>query len=155
MTVGKDPGDSTMIRLNLDVKAELESEKIIPRESLNDCTKRLICENRQLKQELPTTQTRLKMMSELVNFVLNPDIPDTGHNHREIWKITHPGEILTSEDFIHHINGNHNDNRPENLLKVSAKEHAIAHAELRKQNDPLKTALSFNFHSPASDPDAQ
>ena len=33
--------------------------------------------------------------------------------------------------MIHHINGDHFDNRPENLLKVNSKEHGIAHKLLR------------------------
>jgi hypothetical protein len=81
----------------------------------------------------PTSQTKSKMDNELQFYVLNQGIPDTPHNYREVWFDTHPGEPLTSSDLIHHINGNHNDNRPENLLKlVSCSEHRLKHMELNK-----------------------
>jgi hypothetical protein len=82
--------------------------------------------------EHPTTQTKEKMDSELKNFVLNPDVPCTGNYHRRIYSDFY-GVALSEDDLIHHINGNHNDNRIENLIKVTAKQHAALHAAMNKR----------------------
>lgn len=44
-------------------------------------------------------------------------------------------EIVATQ--VHHINGNHNDNRLENLMHVTEKEHKAYHKELRK-GKPIK-----------------
>jgi len=72
------------------------------------------------------------MEAELNDYVLNPEIPDTHNDHRKVYQDAHPGEVLTQEDVIHHINGNHNDNRPENLMRTTDKKHAGLHALMRK-----------------------
>jgi hypothetical protein len=127
-------GSETQIRVKTDVKKMIDDEKIIPRESANDCIKRIIRENRQFKLKYSTTQTKEKMESELNNFVLNPDVPSTpAHSHRNIWQAAHPDEQIAADEMIHHINGNHDDNRPENLEKVTAKGHGEAHSQLNKE----------------------
>ena len=50
--IGREPGDSTMIRVSLEVRGLIETVKIIPREPLNDCLKRVISENKALKNEI-------------------------------------------------------------------------------------------------------
>ena len=79
----------------------------------------------------PTTATRERLYRELENYVLNPLVPDTLY-HRRVWALAHSEEKLTPNDFIHHINGNHFDNRLENLQKVTPSEHAKLHAILNK-----------------------
>lgn len=37
------------------------------------------------------------------------------------------GRKLKEQACIHHINGNHNDNRPENRIIVTRSEHALIH----------------------------
>lgn len=130
--IDRDPCGSTMIRVSIEVRELLEKEKVIPREPLNDLIKRIITERRSIKQLLPTTQTKERMEKDMQNFVLNPDVPDTNPQHRAIYMQSHPEEFLSQDDLIHHINGNHDDNRIENLQKVTAKEHAILHRELNK-----------------------
>lgn len=49
VTIGRNPGESTMIRISQEVREMIETEKIIPREPLNECIKRLIIENRNLR----------------------------------------------------------------------------------------------------------
>jgi hypothetical protein len=49
--IDREPGGSTMIRVSIEVRDMIEAEKIIPREPLNDCLKRIIAENRQFKQK--------------------------------------------------------------------------------------------------------
>ena len=44
------------------------------------------------------------------------------------------GRELTAEDEVHHIDGNHMNNKPENLVVVSKSEHAKIHAS-RKERD--------------------
>jgi hypothetical protein len=135
MVIDTDPMCSKMIRVSNDVHELIVGSKIIPQEPHGDCIKRIIKENQQFKKIYFTTQTRERMEADIKNFVLNPDVPATPSNsHREIWMAAHPGETLTQDDLIHHINGNHDDNRIENLQKVSAKEHAIAHASLNPQS---------------------
>jgi hypothetical protein len=81
----------------------------------------------------PTSQSKSKMEKELNNFVLNPEVPDTNNDHRSLYLQYHPEEVLTQDDCIHHINGNHDDNRKENLVKLTQKEHRIAHAKMWKE----------------------
>jgi len=119
-----------MIRVSSEVRELLELEKIIPREPLNDLIKRIISE----RHHSITLQTKEKMERDMKDFVLNPEIPDTNNNHRNIYQRAHPDEVLTQDDLIHHINGNHDDNRVENLQKVTPKEHAALHQELTKSN---------------------
>lgn len=133
VAIDREVGGSTMIRIDNEAHDMLNSVKIIPQEPYNDCVKRLVRENQKLKKIYFTTQTRERMESDIKNFVLNPDVPATGCNHREIYKQSHPDEALTPDDLIHHINGNHEDNRIENLTKVSAQEHADAHAQMNKE----------------------
>lgn len=80
-----------------------------------------------------TAQTRQKMDTELKEYVLNPDIPDTPVNHREVYQRHHPDEILTQDDIIHHINGDHNDNRADNLERLTSHSvHRLKHMALLK-----------------------
>jgi len=134
MTIDYEPGGSTMIRVSWKAKEELNALKIVPREAIGDVVQRLIKENQTFHKIYGTTQTKEKMEKDLKNFVLNPAIPDTGPHHRDIWLQAHPGECLTQEDVIHHINGNHDDNRIENLQKVTTAEHGKLHIELNKNN---------------------
>jgi hypothetical protein len=47
--------------------------------------------------------------------------------HRKIWVQHHPEDDINGNYVIHHINGNRDDNRIENLQKMSMGEHAKHH----------------------------
>jgi hypothetical protein len=47
--IDREPGGSTMIRVSTEVREMIESAKIIPREPLNDCIKRILKENQVYK----------------------------------------------------------------------------------------------------------
>ena len=56
--------------------------------------------------------------------------PTTGRvaEHRYVWWLNHPHDSdLGYGDVIHHINGNHKDNRIENLMRVKSKDHRKIH----------------------------
>lgn len=77
-----------------------------------------------------SSQTYSKMQHDLENFVLNKNIRVQPRDYRQEYKKSHPEELITSDDVIHHINGNHDDNRIENLIKLTPKEHANVHATM-------------------------
>ena len=58
MTIDREPGGSTMIRVSLDIRDQLNALKEHPREAIGDVVKRIILDNRRLqrkeKQEMPT-----------------------------------------------------------------------------------------------------
>lgn len=144
VAIDREPGGSTMIRVSYEVKQMIEEEKIIPREPLNDCIKRGILENRKHRRH-PSIETKETLQTELESIVTNPNIPGLGNvddAHRDVYHYSHPGEKILPEERIHHINGNHNDNRPENLKKVSTEEHGAAHAQLHKEFPMLNSTKS-------------
>jgi len=51
--------------------------------------------------------------------------------HRYVWWLHHPDEPIEYNEMIHHINGNHKDNRIENLEKIKAKQHGLRHKAMR------------------------
>lgn len=93
------------------------------------------CKNkttRILKDAKPDLEGRSTMETDLKEYVTNKDMPELSLDYRRNWLDSHPGETLTSEDTIHHINGNHNDHRPVNLMKIKTPKHPTIHAEMRK-----------------------
>lgn len=133
-----------MIRVSMEVKQMIEEEKIIPREPLNDCIKRGILENRKHRQH-PSIETRDVLKSEIENVVTNKEIVKVENgieDYRTVWDAHNPEDKLIQEFGIHHINGNHNDNRIENLAKVSLQQHGNAHAQLHKEFPMLNSTKS-------------
>jgi hypothetical protein len=59
------------------------------------------------------------------------------------------GRLLTKDEFVHHIDGNKQNNHIDNLVMVTAKQHSMTHKELKrelwrliKENQKLLTRLT-------------
>jgi hypothetical protein len=129
--IDREVGGSTMIRISTEVRDMIEAEKIIPREPLNDCIKRGILQNRKCREQHTGFETRASLRTDLEEFVTNPNIGDY-ESYWGVWRKAHPDEAILPGDIIHHINGNHNDDCPENLMKTTRKEHGKNHADPRE-----------------------
>lgn len=128
---------SKMIRVSDEVHDMLCQAKLIPQEPYNNCLKRIIAENNYLKRHYLTEAPRESMHRDLQNFVLNPEISDNDilavEGHIIIWNKSHPEDPVKEGELIHHINGDHNDNRIENLKKINNKHHGGEHKKLNAE----------------------
>lgn len=134
VAIDREPGGSTMIRVSYEVKKMIEEEKIIPREPLNDCIKRGILENRESRKRHPSIETKQSLEIDLKT-AIDKNVPGIGpidNAHSIIWLYYHPEDPILEDELIHHINGNHNDNRIENLKKIKRANHGVEHSDLRK-----------------------
>jgi len=56
------------------------------------------------------------------------------------------GRALHADEIVHHINGDHGDDRPENLMVLTSREHAAVHErEMRAARE--KTARSVEWRA--------
>ncbi len=64
--------------------------------------------------------------------------------HHKTWNEYNPDNLITKGDrnVIHHINGNHFDNRIENLKKMSIIEHSRMHSTGKKASKETKEKMS-------------
>lgn len=67
MTVGREPGDSTMIRIAIETKDQLNAMKIHEREAIGDVVKRVIQENKGLKAENAALLFQIKNLQTIIN----------------------------------------------------------------------------------------
>lgn len=70
--------------------------------------------------------------------VIHPECPLSNKKgvvpeHRYIWWLHHKDGTVEYNECIHHINGDHRDNRIENLEKLKMKQHGQAHKCLKEQ----------------------
>lgn len=70
--------------------------------------------------------------------VIHPECPFANKKgvvpeHRYVWWLYHKDETIEYNECIHHINGDHRDNRIENLEKLKMKQHGQAHKRLRER----------------------
>lgn len=77
--------------------------------------------------------TKEKNKDVIVN---HPECPYSQKNgniseHRYIWWLHNPYNIIKYNEMIHHIDGNHQNNKIENLEKVKDKLHGRRHKQLR------------------------
>jgi hypothetical protein len=129
MTVGQEPGNSTMIRISIGTKEALNALKNDKSEAIGDVVKRLVRNDQKLHKISGDTHTKERLENDLKT-ITDPLVPDEG-NPKKIWLDAHPNERLEPLDVIHHINGYHDDNREENLMRVTMSEHGRIHAEIR------------------------
>lgn len=54
------------------------------------------------------------------------------------------GRKLASSEFVHHLNQDHSDNRPENLMILNRRSHAILHANLYGFFDRRTGSFSYS-----------
>lgn len=72
-------------------------------------------------------------------YLYKPDHPNAIKRKRYIaehrWVLEQKiGRLLTKDEIAHHINGDREDNRPENLELLTISEHNKHHAKQRKRN---------------------
>lgn len=103
-------------------------------------TERLLEFRRKLREDMVGPQTWYHPTKEKNKdvMVIHPECPFSDKKgrvpeHRYVWWLHHPGETIEYNEMIHHINGDHQDNRPENLEKLKMKQHGIAHRKLKMQ----------------------
>lgn len=158
MTTNRDPGHSTMIRVDIEVKDQLNALKEHPREGVGEVVKRLLKKDQTLHKIRMDTHTKERLELDLKT-TIDPTISDES-DPKKIWLAAHPGERLIPLDVIHHINGYHDDNRPENLMRTTMSEHQTIHKETRIGERITATVIDnqdvpMKFNDPVLNPETE
>jgi len=61
------------------------------------------------------------------------------HVHRFVWRYFNPDDVITSDEIIHHLNGDPLDNRVCNLTKVKREDHRRIHNKMEAYERGYKT----------------
>lgn len=83
MPIDREPGGSTMIRVSIEVKDQLNALKSIEREAIGDVVKRILIENRALQTEKSALLKQIQSFKITPGSLMPMTVPDLNLQPKE------------------------------------------------------------------------